>query len=788
MRLSPLFFYKFVIGFIVVIIVFTSYTKLTAQDKSGPSQIVLDANRSSSNHKNSSIENKVDSVLSLMKINEKVGQLVQYSGKWNMTGPSSSKGDQYKLDKLKKGEVGSMLNITSVASIRETQRIVMENSRLKIPLIFAYDVIHGYKTIFPIPLGESASWDLDIIQQSAAVAAKESAASGLNWTFAPMIDVSRDARWGRSMEGAGEDPYLTTEIGVARINGFQGKDLANKYTIAACAKHFAGYGFGEAGRDYNTVNIGEFELHNTILPPFKAAAKANVATFMNAFNEIDGIPATGHSVLQRDLLKGEWNWNGFMVSDWGSIGEMVAHGYAKDKNHAAQIALNAGSDMDMESYAYEAALETLLEENKISITHIDDAVRRVLRIKFELGLFDDPYKYCNEEREQTQVYSEENIAIARDVAKKSIVLLKNENNILPLSKNIGSIAVIGPLADDKDSPLGNWRAKAEYNSAISLLEGVKASVEKNTTVYFEKGIDLTIPNIKPGDNQFLHPLNFNTTNRSGIEKAVQIAKKADVVLLAIGEDAYQTGEGRSQADIGFKGLQLELLDAVRAVNSNIVVVLMNGRPMDLSYPAKTVPSILECWHLGSQSGHAIADVLFGDYNPSGKLPVSFPHNVGQEPLYYNQKNTGRPYNNKHVTFSGYRDAPKTALYPFGFGLSYTTFKYGGLTSDKSIIKSNESLTVTVDVTNTGKVAGEEVVQLYIRDLIGSLTRPIKELKGFQKIMLQPGETKTLSFVIDAQKLEFYTVNRKWEVEPGDFDVWVGGSSQAEQKISFTVTE
>ncbi|WP_083476252.1 beta-glucosidase BglX [Lacinutrix mariniflava] len=785
MRLSPSFFYKFIIS---VVLVISGYCKLSAQEKNQLLPAYLNTKVNATNIYSSVTEKKVDSVLALMRVNEKIGQLVQYSGGWDVTGPSSSKGDQYKLDKLKKGEVGSMLNVTSVASIRETQRIVMDNSRLKIPLIFAYDVIHGYKTIFPIPLGESSSWDLDIIKQSAAIAAKESAASGLNWTFAPMIDVSRDARWGRVMEGAGEDTFLNSEIGVARINGFQGNDLSSNLTIAACAKHFAGYGFGEAGRDYNTVNIGEHELHNIILPPFKAAADAGVATFMNSFNDIDGIPATGHKALQRDLLKGKWNWNGFMVSDWGSIGEMVAHGYAKDKKHAAEIALNAGSDMDMESYAYEAFLEILLKEKKVNLAQLDDAVKRILRIKFELGLFEDPYKYCNEELERTEVYSPENLEIARDVARKSIVLLKNENNILPLSKSIGSIAVIGPLADDKNAPLGNWRAKAQYNSAISLLEGVKASVDKNTKVHYAKGIDLTIPTVEPGENQFLHPLKFNTTDRSGIKKAVEVAKQADVVLLAIGEDAYQTGEGRSQTDIGFKGLQMELLNAVKAVNPNIVIVLMNGRPMDLSRPTELVPSILECWHLGSQSGHAIADVLFGDYNPSGKLPISFPHNVGQEPLYYNQKNTGRPYNPTHVTFSGYRDAPKSALYSFGFGLSYTTFEYSNLEISKSEIKSNGILKATVNVTNTGDRTGEEVVQLYIRDLVGSITRPTKELKGFQKIMLKSGETKTVTFSIDSKALQFYTVNKIWEVEPGEFNVWIGGSSQTKNKASFTVID
>ncbi|XMO88116.1 beta-glucosidase BglX [Algibacter sp. AS12] len=734
------------------------------------------------------IEQKVDSVLALMHLNEKIGQLVQYSGKWNATGPSSSKTDQFKLEKLKNGEVGSMLNIASVATTRETQKIVMDNSRLKIPLIFGYDVIHGYKTIFPIPLGETASWDLNIIKNTAAIAAKETAASGIHWTFAPMIDVSRDARWGRIMEGAGEDVYLNKVVGVARINGFQGTNLTDTNTIAACAKHFAGYGFAEAGRDYNTVNVGEFELHNTILPPFKAAAEAGVATFMNSFNEIDGIPATGHKVLQRDILKRDWNWNGFIVSDWGSIGEMRNHGYAKDKKHASEIAMNAGSDMDMESYAYEANLERLLEEKKITLAQLDDAVKRVLRVKFKLGLFKDPYKYCNEEREKNNVFTEAHLAIARDGAKKSIVLLKNETNILPLSKNIKSIAVIGPLANDKDTPLGNWRGKGENNSAVSLLEGIKNAIGNNTEIHYEKGIDLTVPNIKPGSNQFLHPLEFNNTDNSGIAAAVDAAKKADVVLLAIGENAYQTGEGRSQSNIGLLGLQNELLKAVYKVNKNVVIVLMNGRPMDISWAAKHVPSILECWFLGSESGNAIADVIFGDYNPSGKLPVSFPHNVGQEPLYYNQKMTGRPSSPKHVTYSGYQDAPKTALYPFGFGLSYTTFEYKNLMLDKTEIPTNGEIKVSVDVTNTGNRDGEEVIQLYIRDLIGSITRPIKELKGFEKTMIKSGETKTIHFTINAETLQFYTINKKWEVELGDFNVWVGGDSTTNLKASFTVVD
>jgi len=732
------------------------------------------------------IEQKVDSVLALMTLAEKIGQMNQYNGSWDVTGPASGVNDKEKETRLKNGGVGSMLNVLSVKATREAQKTVMENSRLKIPLIIGYDVIHGYKTIFPIPLGESASWDLDIIKKSAAIAASEASAAGIHWTFAPMIDVSRDARWGRVMEGSGEDPYLTAKIGVARIQGFQGDDLTKNNTIAACAKHFAGYGFAEAGRDYNTVNVGAYELHNTILPPFKAAAEAGVATFMNSFNEIDGIPATGHKVLQRDILKGDWNWDGFMVSDWGSIGEMIAHGYAKDKKHATDLAVNAGSDMDMESYAYEAHIEALVNEGKIDEKLVDDAVRRILKVKFKLGLFDDPYKYCNEEREKNEIFTKENQDFSREVAKKSIVLLKNETNLLPLTKTGKTIAVIGPLADDKDTPLGNWRAKGGRDTAVSLLDGIKNAVPSSIKVTYAEGC--SIVKDKGIGSTFLLPLNFNKTDKSGFQKAINIAKDADVVVLAIGEMALQTGEGRSQVDISFAGVQQELLEAILKVNKNVIITLMNGRPMDISWAAQYVPSILECWHLGSQSGNAIADVLFGDYNPSGKLPVSFPYHVGQEPLYYNQKMTGRPFSPQHVTFSGYRDAPKEALYPFGYGLSYTTFEYKNLKLDKTQILVDGEIIVSVEIANIGSKDGEEVVQLYIRDMVGSLTRPIKELKGFEKTDLKSGETKTVTFTVNSETLQFYTVNKKWEVEPGDFEIWVGGNSNAPLKASFEVIE
>ena len=725
------------------------------------------------------IEQKVDSVLSLMTLEEKVGQMVQYNGSWDVTGPATGADNQQRLERLKNGLVGSMLNVLSVNATREAQRINMENSRIKIPLIFGYDVIHGYKTIFPVPLGESASWDLDLMKRTAAVAARETAAAGVNWTFAPMMDVSRDARWGRIMEGAGEDPFLNSKIAVARIEGFQGDDLSAANTIAACAKHFAGYGFAEAGRDYNTVNVGVYELNNTILPPFKAAADAGVATFMNSFNEIDGVPATANAYLQRDILKDKWGYDGFVVSDWGSIAELIPHGVAKDKEEAAYLAVEAGSDMDMEGGAYEKSLEKLVKSGKVDEKLVDDAVRRILRVKFRLGLFDDPYKYCDEEVEKSEMYSQANQQVALEAAQKSIVLLKNQDKLLPFSASAKNIAVIGPLANDKDSPLGNWRAQATANSAVSVLEGIKDRAPKGTNITYAEGAKLST-----GKRAFLDPMTFNEKDTSGFKEAVTIAKAADVVVLVVGEDAFQTGEGRSQTDLGFAGVQDALINAVTAANSNVVLVVMNGRPMDLSAHNEQVKGIVESWFLGSQHGNAVADVLFGNYNPSGKLPVSFPRNVGQEPLYYNQKSTGRPEGGAQVTWSHYEDLRRDALYPFGFGLSYSDFEYGDIKLDKDSFAQGEKITASVEVKNTGSIAGDEVVQLYLRDLVGSITRPIKELKGFEKIHLEAGETKTVSFTIDEKLISFFTKSKKWEAEPGDFKVFIGGNSVDVQESQF----
>jgi beta-glucosidase len=725
-------------------------------------------------------EKKIDALLAQMTLEEKVGQLNQYSSGLDLTGPAASPGNQkVAFDQIRTGLVGSLLNVTGAEGTRKAQQLALEGSRLKIPLIFGLDVIHGYRTMFPTPLGETASWDVAAIEQSARIAATEAAAAGVHWTFAPMVDIARDARWGRIMEGAGEDPYLGAKAAAARVRGFQGADLAALDTIAACAKHYAAYGFGEAGRDYNTVDISEQTLRNVVLPPFKAAAEAGAATFMNSFNEIAGIPSTANAHLQRDILKGEWGFQGFVVSDWGSIGEMIPHGFSENLEQAAQQAITAGSDMDMESRAYVGHLAALVKAGKVDVKLVDDAVRRVLRVKYALGLFDDPYRYCDAAREKQALANPAHAAHARDVARKSIVLLKNEGGLLPLDKATKTIAVVGPLATDKDTPLGNWRAQAVTGSAVSLLEGIQAAVPPSTRVVHAEGVKLVT-----GMRNFMARSVYNTTDRSGIPAAVEAARSADVVVVAVGEDAFQSGEGRSQADIGLKGLQEELLKAVFEANKKLVVVLMSGRPMTLGWTGENAPAILEAWHGGSQAGHAIADVLFGDYNPSGKLPAAFPRLVGQLPMTYARKNTGRPGPEPGVTWSSYTDVPNDPLYPFGFGLSYTTFTYSEPKLSAAEIGRDGSLQVAVTVTNSGPRAGVEVAQLYVRDLVGSVTRPIKELKGFQKIELQPGQSHDVTFTLKASDLAFYTAAGKWEAEPGGFKVFVGGNSRDVKEAGF----
>lgn len=732
---------------------------------------------------NPEIEAKITTLLSKMTLDEKMGQLNQYTSRWEMTGPApQGTNEQQMLGMIKSGMVGSMLNVTGVEATRKAQKLAVENSRLKIPMIFGYDVIHGYQTMFPIPLAEAASWEPELARKSARIAAVETSASGVQWTFAPMVDIARDARWGRFMEGSGEDPYLGSLFAAARVKGFQGNDLSANNTIAACVKHFAAYGFIEAGRDYNTVEISESTLRNIVLPPFKAAADAGALSFMNAFNEIGGTPSTANVHLLRDILKGEWNYNGLVVSDWNSIGELLIHGVAADKKEAARLAITAGSDMDMEGNCYVPNLKKLVEEGTVDVKLVDDAVRRVLRVKFLLGLFDDPYRYCDENREKTQILTQEHLAVAREAAKRSIVLLKNDGGLLPLKKQGQKIALIGELAADKDVPLGSWRAKAITGSAVSLLEGMRSALTQPENLQYSKG-----PVYVSGKSLFTVPLEFNTTDRTGIDEAVKAAKTADVVVMALGENCFQTGEGRSQTDIKMKGLQQELLEAVFAVNKNVVVVLMNGRPLDISWMAENVPSIVEAWHLGSEAGNGIADVLFGDYNPAGKLPASFPRTLGQVPIYYNHKSSGRPFDGEgNVFWSHYTDAPNDALFPFGYGLSYTTFAYSDLKISSPVISKGEKLQVSVTVKNTGKVAGEEVVQLYIRDLVGSITRPVKELKGFEKISLNPGESKVVNFTLDENDLAFYGADNQLKAEPGDFKLWVGPNSVEGLESSFTL--
>ena len=716
---------------------------------------------------NSFTDKRIDSVMALMTLQEKVGQMNQYNGFWEVTGPAPSEGNaKLKYEHLKTGMVGSMLNVRGVKNVRKLQEVVMKETRLKIPLIFGFDVIHGYKTISPIPLAEAASWDLQAIEKSARMAAIEASAVGINWTFAPMVDITRDARWGRVMEGAGEDTYLGSKIGVARIHGFQGDDLSANNTIAATAKHFAGYGFAEAGKDYNTVDVGTSTLYNIILPPFKAAVDNNVKTVMNSFNVLNGIPATANKFLQRNILKEQWKFNGFVISDWGSGAEMLAHGFAKDLKDVAALSANAGSDMDMESYAYVTHLKQLVDEGKVDVKVIDDAVRRILRVKFELGLFDDPYKYCDAKREKELLYSQAHMDAVLDMAKKSIVLLKNDSQLLPLNKNQQGIAVIGALANDKNSPLGSWRIGSDDSTAISVLEGLK---KFTAAVKYAKGADLVT-----GATSFINEVSINENDKTGFGEAVALARQSSVVIMVLGEHGYQTGEGRSRSRLDLPGVQQQLLEEVYKVNQNIVLVLMNGRPLAIPWAAAHIPAIVEAWQLGTQAGNAIAQVLFGEYNPSGKLPMTFPRSVGQVPIYYNYFNTGRPGPKNEVFWSHYTDESNSPLYPFGYGLSYTSFDYAGLQIDTA---NTDGVKVSVQVKNTGGVAGEEVVQLYIRDKIASVARPVKELKGFKKIMLAAGESKTVDFLLTDAELGFYNNEGKFITESGEFDVMVGTSSQ-----------
>lgn len=707
------------------------------------------------------IDQKVNDLLKKMTIEEKIGQLNQYTGDNQATGPITI--NPNKQAEIKAGLVGSMLNIIGTKYTRQYQELAMQ-SRLKIPLLFGQDVIHGYKTTFPLPLAEAASWDLQAIELAARVAAEEASANGIHWTFAPMVDISRDPRWGRVMEGAGEDTYLGSKIAYARVKGFQGNKLGDLNSVMACVKHFAAYGAGVGGRDYNSVDMSERMLLETYLPPFKAALDAGAATFMNSFNDLNGIPATGNAHLQRDILKGKWNFQGFVVSDWGSIGEMVAHGYSKDLKEAAYSAITAGSDMDMESNAYRYNLAQLIKEGRVSIDLVDDAVKRILRKKFELGLFDDPYRYSDDKRAEKVLANPANRKAAREVAEKSIVLLKNENQTLPLSKDVKTIAFIGPMVKEYKANMGFWSVElpdVNYDKwVVSQWDGLQNKVGKNTKLLYAKGCDIT------GDN------------KDGFAEAVETAKQADVVILSIGERHDMSGEAKSRSDIHLPGVQEDLVKAIQATGKPVVVLINAGRPLVFNWTADNVPAIVYTWWLGTEAGNAIADVLFGDYNPSGKLPITFPREVGQIPIYYNHFSTGRPAKNEDSKnyVSAYIDLKNSPKFPFGYGLSYTKFDYSGLKLSSTKIKSNETIKVSFQLANVGKVAGDEVVQLYIKDKFGSVVRPVLELRDFQKVRLNAGETKTIEFTIDKEKLSFYNNKLEWTAEPGDFEVMIGASS------------
>ena len=713
-------------------------------------------------------------LMAKMTLDEKVGQLNLLTSNWETTGPTMR--DSYKED-VRAGRVGAIFNAYTAKYTRELQALAVEGTRLKIPLIFGYDVIHGHRTIFPISLGEAASWDLQAIEKAARISAIEASAEGIHWTFSPMVDIARDARWGRISEGSGEDVYLGSLIASARVRGYQGDDLSRPDTILATAKHFAAYGAAQAGRDYHTVDISERTLRDVYLPPFKAAADAGAATFMTSFNEYDGVPASGNRYLLTDVLRDKWGFKGFVVTDYTSINEMVPHGYSKDLKQAGEQAVNAGVDMDMQGAVYMENLARSVTEGKVDIKRIDAAVKAILEMKYRLGLFEDPYRYADEAREKATIYKPEFLEAARDVARKSIVLLKNKDNALPLAASAKSIAVIGPLGNSKEDMIGSWSAAGDRKTRpVTLFEGMQARAPKGTSVAYAKGASY----------------DFDAEGKTdGFAEAIALAQKSDVVIAAVGEHWNMTGEAASRTSLDLPGNQQALLEELKKTGKPLIVVLMSGRPNSITWADANADAILEAWYPGTMGGHAIADVLYGDYNPSAKLPVTFPRNVGQVPIHYDMKNTGRPIElgapgAKYV--SRYLDTPNTPLYPFGYGLSYTSFTYSPVTLDKAKVRPGEKLTASVTVTNSGARDGEEVVQLYVRDLVGSVTRPVKELKGFEKVMLKKGEKRTIRFTLTDANLAFTRQDMSWGSEPGQFKLWVGPSSAEGSEAAFELTE
>lgn len=734
-------------------------------------------------------EEKVDSILNSMTVEEKIGQLNLPSSGDITTGQAKSSNIAKKIEE---GKVGGLFNIKSAAKIRDVQRIAVEKSRLKIPLLFGMDVIHGYETTFPIPLGLSCSWDMEMIKKTAQMAAKEATADGINWTFSPMVDISRDPRWGRVSEGSGEDPYLGSEIAKAMVQGYQGDDLTKNNTMIACVKHFALYGAPEAGRDYNTVDMSKTRMYNEYLPPYKAAVDAGVGSVMASFNEIDGIPATGNKWLLTDLLRNDWGFNGFVVTDYTGIEEMVYHGVG-DFQQVSTQSLKAGIDMDMVSDGFLSTLKKSLDEGKISMNDIDVAVKRILTAKFELGLFDDPYKYCDETRAKTEVYTKEHRDFARKVASESMVLLKNDNQILPLKKS-GTIALIGPLANSKENMPGTWSVATKLEKASAFLDGLKSVAGDHVNILYAKGSNLDYDlEFEKRATMFGRDIpRDGRTDKQLLDEALAIASKSDVIIAALGESSEMSGESSSRTNLQIPQVQKELLNALLKTGKPVVLVLFTGRPLAIVEENKNVPAILNVWFPGSEAGLAISDVLFGDVNPSGKLTATFPMNVGQVPIFYNHKNTGRPLGNSEGKFekfkSNYLDVRNEPLYPFGYGLSYTTFKYDNLQLDTTKIDANGRVNISVEVTNSGNFDGKEVVQLYIRDVVGSVTRPVKELKGFQKVEIEKGETKTVTFKISEEDLKFYNSNLDFVAEPGVFQVFVGTDSNASLSSQFELTK
>ncbi|RTY94600.1 beta-glucosidase BglX [Flavobacterium sp. GSP27] len=727
----------------------------------------------------------VSELLSKMTLEEKIGQLNLPTSGDITTGQANSSNVAKNIEE---GKVGGLFNIKSVQKIYEVQKIAVEKSRLKIPLLFGMDVIHGYETTFPIPLGLSCTWDMKLIERSAQIAAQEASADGINWTFSPMVDISRDPRWGRVSEGSGEDPFLGSLVAKAMVNGYQQNDLSKNNTILACVKHFALYGAPEAGRDYNTVDMSRIRMYNDYFPPYKAAVDAGVGSVMASFNEVDGIPATGNKWLMTDVLRKQWGFKGFVVTDFTGIPEMIDHGMG-DLQTVSALALNAGIEMDMVGEGFLTTLKKSVEEGKVSVEQIDNAVRLILNAKYDLGLFDDPYRYTDAKRAKKEIFTASNRAEARKTAAQSLVLLKNQNQLLPLKKS-GTIALIGPLADAKENMAGTWSVATNQDKSISLLAGIKEVVGNSTKVLYAKGSNLDYDAaFEEKATMFGKTLHRDDrTTEELLEEALKIANQSDVIVAALGESAEMSGESSSRTNLEIPQAQKDLLQALLKTGKPVVLVLFTGRPLVLVQENETVPAILNTWFAGSEAGSAIADVLFGDENPSGKLTATFPRSVGQVPIYYNQKNTGRPLGNKEGKFekfrSNYIDERNEPLYPFGFGLSYTTFEYSNLRISADKMSFIEKLNVTVDVTNTGNFDGKEVVQLYIRDLVGSVTRPLKELKGFQKIAIKKGEKQTVTFEISLEELKFYNSDLKFIAEPGTFQVFVGTDSNTDRKVSF----